>query len=188
MKYLILLFILASNLTFAQTFKDVLEKKITIIDGKYDLNYFANLIQKEFGLKVIFEQGKEFTFDFTGVKEKPIRLILSPLLNTYRMEIIYEETSKSFLIKFFPKEELKSENIKKPLEKISIALEDVSLIDTLETLKELFKKDFSIENKEKERIKITCNLEVLNLKEFLEYLAKKYNIFYEEKDNKIIFK
>ncbi len=189
MKYLILFFIFSFNLTFAQTFKDVLDKKITIKDGKYDLNHIADLIQEELGLKVVVEEGKKVTFNITGLKNQPLRSILFPiLLNMYRMEIIYDRTSKSFLIRLFPKEEVQSEGIKKPLEEISVVLEDVRLIDALETLKELFEKDFSIANKEKEEIKINCNLKILDLKEFLEYLEKDYKVSYEEKDGKIILK
>lgn len=186
MKKIIILILLLFDFSFAQNFKDVFNKKITIKDGEYNSEFIKSIIEKELGLGVIIEKEKEIYFNLEGIKDKPIYVLLDAILRIYKMEILFDKEKNNLVIKFSQK--AKDRERQEDLDGILIAFKDVPFKSILSTLRDLFKKDFTILNEEKKDIKINCNLKIYDLKEFLEFLEKNYKIYYEEKDGKVFFK
>jgi len=180
--FLMFIIFISQNLN-AENFNEFFEKKISLDTKELKPEEFFNLISKETGINFIYipqeNDPPEFKISISGYKEKPIRIILSNLDNTFDFLLKFDKNNVYIYAKL--KDSFKSK-IKKGSEKnegIDVYLEGAYLKDIFPILETTTGKKIEVEKKEVLEKKTYLKLDKIEWEEFLKKLSKEAGFNYE---------
>ncbi len=176
------LFILLCDNLISLDLKTILEKKISIEDGIYGIEYIKSILEEVSGLEVKLIKERQIIYSLENFKNKPIKMLLN---RGIEIKLVFKE-GKYYIELFTPNPSIKKEEQNQ--EFISFKFKDVPLKDIVPYLSKFTNMEFIFLDKQKENIKINCDIVDTTWESFLEAIAEKYNFRYEIKGNKVEIK